>query len=152
MKAPLKKALLIISTATFLLTSTGVKSEASQYPEGVFFHEGGEGAHMILDASFLRSEAIADLSNPKRHEYTWTDAPNTVTISWQPLTPSTMLVKSQDENGTVTYNGRMGTVDAVFVPWFCYQFKRLGLGNFPVGHINYTRSRDRDNDGMACEM
>ena len=39
-----------------------------------------------------------------------------------------------------------------FIKGSCASLKKLGLGNFREGDPNYTQSRDRDNDGLACEM
>lgn len=39
-----------------------------------------------------------------------------------------------------------------FIKGSCASLKKLGLGNFREGDPNYTKSRDRDNDGLACEM
>ena len=35
-----------------------------------------------------------------------------------------------------------------YYPGYCYQ---IPIANIPRGNINYSRSRDRDNDGVACE-
>jgi micrococcal nuclease len=34
----------------------------------------------------------------------------------------------------------------------CTELKKRGLGNFPRGSVNYSAARDRDGDGMACEL
>lgn len=39
-----------------------------------------------------------------------------------------------------------------FIPGTCASLKKLGLGNFREGDPNYTKSRDGDGDGVACEM
>jgi micrococcal nuclease len=39
-----------------------------------------------------------------------------------------------------------------FVAGSCAALKKLGLGNFRVGDPNYNRDRDRNGDGVACEM
>lgn len=39
-----------------------------------------------------------------------------------------------------------------FIKGSCASLKKFGLGNFREGDPNYTKSRDRDNDGLACEM
>lgn len=39
-----------------------------------------------------------------------------------------------------------------FIKGSCASLKKLGLGNFREGDPNYTKSRDRDGDGVACEM
>ena len=39
-----------------------------------------------------------------------------------------------------------------FIAGSCASLKKLGLGNFRPGDPNYTSSRDRDGDGVACEM
>jgi endonuclease YncB( thermonuclease family) len=39
-----------------------------------------------------------------------------------------------------------------FIPGTCSSLKKLGLGNFREGDPNYTKSRDGDGDGVACEM
>lgn len=38
-----------------------------------------------------------------------------------------------------------------YVDGTCKELKAMGLGNFGVNDPNYTDSRDRDNDGVACE-
>ena len=40
----------------------------------------------------------------------------------------------------------------VFIKGSCASLKKLGLGNFREGDPNYTKSRDGDGDGVACEM
>jgi endonuclease YncB( thermonuclease family) len=39
-----------------------------------------------------------------------------------------------------------------FIKGSCASLKKLGLGNFERGDPNYTKARDRDEDGIACEM
>lgn len=39
-----------------------------------------------------------------------------------------------------------------FIKGSCASLIKLGLGNFERGDPNYTESRDRDEDGIACEM
>ncbi|MEI6729230.1 MAG: thermonuclease family protein [bacterium] len=39
-----------------------------------------------------------------------------------------------------------------YIAGTCGDLKKLGLGNFRVGDPNYTKTRDRDNDGIACEL
>jgi micrococcal nuclease len=39
-----------------------------------------------------------------------------------------------------------------FIKGSCASLKKLGLGNFERGDPNYTEARDRDEDGIACEM
>jgi micrococcal nuclease len=39
-----------------------------------------------------------------------------------------------------------------FIKGSCASLKKLGLGNFERGDPNYTVARDRDKDGIACEM
>jgi len=39
-----------------------------------------------------------------------------------------------------------------FITGSCASLKKLGLGNFREGDPNYTKSRDGDDDGLACEM
>jgi micrococcal nuclease len=39
-----------------------------------------------------------------------------------------------------------------FIKGSCASLKKLGLGNFERGDPNYTKSRDGDGDGLACEM
>jgi len=39
-----------------------------------------------------------------------------------------------------------------FIKGTCASLKKLGLGNFERGDPNYTKSRDGDGDGLACEM
>jgi micrococcal nuclease len=39
-----------------------------------------------------------------------------------------------------------------FIKGSCASLKKLGLGNFERGDPNYTAARDRDEDGIACEM
>ena len=39
-----------------------------------------------------------------------------------------------------------------FIKGTCASLKKLGLGNFERGDPNYTEARDRDEDGIACEM
>jgi endonuclease YncB( thermonuclease family) len=39
-----------------------------------------------------------------------------------------------------------------FIEGTCASLKKLGLGNFREGDPNYTKSRDGDGDGVACEM
>ena len=39
-----------------------------------------------------------------------------------------------------------------YVAGTCTELKKLGLGNFKVGDPNYSKARDRDNDGVACEL
>ena len=39
-----------------------------------------------------------------------------------------------------------------FIKGSCASLKKLGLGNFERGDPNYTEARDRDDDGIACEM
>ena len=39
-----------------------------------------------------------------------------------------------------------------FITGSCASLKKLGLGNFERVDPNYTSSRDRDDDGLACEM
>lgn len=39
-----------------------------------------------------------------------------------------------------------------FISGTCSSLKKLGLGNFREGDPNYTKSRDGDGDGVACEM
>ena len=39
-----------------------------------------------------------------------------------------------------------------FIKGSCANLKKLGLGNFREGDPNYTKSRDGDGDGLACEM
>ena len=34
----------------------------------------------------------------------------------------------------------------------CADLKKMGMGNFYRGDVNYTSARDRDKDGIACEM
>ena len=148
----LKNVLLFLSITGFLITYKSLKLEASSYPEGVFFYSEGDGAHMVLDGSFLMFDATRDLSNPERHKYTWKEGDNVVTIFWNPLSPNILWVFSHDKNGSLMYSGMMGTVDLIPVSWACHQFKTLGLGNFPVGHPNYKAARDPNTDGIACEM
>lgn len=38
-----------------------------------------------------------------------------------------------------------------FVAGTCLELKKLGMGNFQRGDVNYTPARDRDKDGIACE-
>ena len=38
-----------------------------------------------------------------------------------------------------------------FVAGTCLQLKKMGMGNFQRGDVNYTPARDRDKDGIACE-
>jgi hypothetical protein len=39
-----------------------------------------------------------------------------------------------------------------FIPGTCTELRKRGLGNWPRGDVNYSKSRDRDNDGIACEL
>jgi micrococcal nuclease len=39
-----------------------------------------------------------------------------------------------------------------FIKGSCASLNKLGLGNFERGDPNYTEARDRDEDGIACEM
>jgi micrococcal nuclease len=39
-----------------------------------------------------------------------------------------------------------------FIKGTCASLNKLGLGNFERGDPNYTAARDRDEDGIACEM
>jgi len=39
-----------------------------------------------------------------------------------------------------------------FIKGSCASLNKLGLGNFERGDPNYTAARDRDKDGIACEM
>lgn len=39
-----------------------------------------------------------------------------------------------------------------YIAGSCKDLKALGLGNFRRGDPNYTATRDRDNDGIACEL
>jgi flagellar biosynthesis GTPase FlhF len=39
-----------------------------------------------------------------------------------------------------------------FIPGTCIELKKRGLGNWPKGDVNYTSSRDRDKDGIACNL
>jgi micrococcal nuclease len=39
-----------------------------------------------------------------------------------------------------------------FIKGTCASLNKLGLGNFERGDPNYTAARDRDKDGIACEM
>ncbi|MBE9031805.1 excalibur calcium-binding domain-containing protein [filamentous cyanobacterium LEGE 11480] len=38
-----------------------------------------------------------------------------------------------------------------YVAGTCKELRRMGLSRFTPGDTNYTRGRDRDNDGIACE-
>lgn len=38
-----------------------------------------------------------------------------------------------------------------YIPGSCKYLRSLGLSRFTPGDPNYTRRRDRDNDGVACE-
>lgn len=39
-----------------------------------------------------------------------------------------------------------------FIAGTCTELKAKGLGNFPKGDPNYTSGRDRDKDGIACNL
>jgi outer membrane biosynthesis protein TonB len=39
-----------------------------------------------------------------------------------------------------------------YIPGNCPDLKAKGLGNFRPGDPNYTKSRDKNNDGVACEL
>lgn len=40
----------------------------------------------------------------------------------------------------------------VFIAGSCTELRKRGIGNFPKGSVNYTANRDRNNDGIACEL
>lgn len=62
-------------------------------------------------------------------------------------------------NGNTT-QAAVGTTSSIvpipitggFIKGSCASLNELGLGNFERGDPNYTEARDRDDDGIACEM
>ncbi|WP_405127634.1 excalibur calcium-binding domain-containing protein [Romeriopsis navalis] len=63
-----------------------------------------------------------------------------------PIMPS--VFRRQRSNPRRT-QGTMSTQG--YVAGTCKELRRMGLSRFTPGDTNYTRGRDRDNDGIACE-
>jgi hypothetical protein len=55
-----------------------------------------------------------------------------------PASPSVPAEKPAQTNG--------------FIAGTCTELRKRGLGNWPRGDVNYSKKRDRDNDGIACEL
>ena len=51
-------------------------------------------------------------------------------------------------NSSTNFSSRSGQG---YISGTCSDLRRLGLSNFRPGDPNYTSSRDRDGDGVACE-
>lgn len=65
---------------------------------------------------------------------------------------STSLVPHKVEANIAPVNTEVANIPSdPFISGSCKELKERGLGPFYEGDINYTSSRDRDNDGVACE-
>ncbi|MBE9031807.1 thermonuclease family protein [filamentous cyanobacterium LEGE 11480] len=67
-----------------------------------------------------------------------------------PIMPSTFRRQGRRSNSSPRRTqGTMSTQG--YVAGTCKELRRMGLSRFTPGDPNYTRGRDRDNDGIACE-
>jgi micrococcal nuclease len=80
----------------------------------------------------------------------------TKSINQQPTPPVSISTSSSGNNSSTansSVNNSTSGVSGGFIAGTCKFLKETyGIGNFLRGDPNYTGARDRDNDGVACEM